>query len=131
MIENVSEQVNKMMRNYFLESGGKIKGSIERQMENSMETVKNPSREASSPGRDTEGAKSPDDVRAAAGKVSEKLDEIGSPYDLTVDPDTNRVLIKVKNDTGGGEARQIPQKVILEMAKRLDDLTGAIIDSKS
>ena len=130
MIENVSEQVNKMMRNYFLESGGKIKGSIERQMESSMEAVKNPSREASSPERGAEVAKS-QDVRGAAEKVSDKLNEIGSPYDLTVDPDTNRVLIKVKSGNNGGEARQIPQKVILEMAKRLDDLTGAIIDSKS
>jgi len=130
MIENVSEKVTQMLRNYFLESGGKLKGSIERQVESSMNSLKDTLKQEAPVDRKDDGVNSID-VRSAVEKVSGKLEEIGSPYDLTIDRDTNRVLIKVKSDSAAGESRQIPQKVILEMAKRLDDLTGAIIDSKS
>ncbi len=49
---------------------------------------------------------------------------------LSIDHDTNRVLIKFKDPESGEVVRQIPSEVVLEIAKRFDELKGALFDSQ-
>jgi flagellar protein FlaG len=129
MTEVISEVVDRMMRSFFLESGGEPKKSIEEGVEkNSIKPIDF--------GIETETAK---EVAASVGKsvlsalerVREKLSEAGSPYELSIDPGTNRVIIKMVDPASGAVERQFPEQSLIELSKRLEDLTGSVIDAKT
>lgn len=78
------------------------------------------------------GAKASDPVVAdTVEQVNNALQrQSGNRLSLSVDKDTNRVIVKYKDPQTGEVVRQFPPETILKMAKQLDKLKGIMLDSK-
>ena len=69
-------------------------------------------------------------VAAAVEKIDKELQTQNSRLSLSVDKDTNRILIRYKDPQSGEVIRQIPTDTVLAMMKRLDKFTGLMLNSK-
>ena len=117
------------MRTYFLESGGEPKKSLNTGVEQSGLKPLDFSIGSDSTKRVTVSVR--ETVTSAMERVKEKLAEAGSPYELSIDPDTNRVFIKMVDQARGVVERQFPEKSLIELSKRLEDLTGSVINART
>lgn len=118
-----------MMRSYFLENGGDIRKSVEPRVQKS---VQKPLDFVLETEPIEEGAASIGEaLKTALERVKEKLAEAGSPYDLSIDRDTNRVIIKMVDPASGEVERQFPEKSLIELSKRLEDLSGSVINKRT
>ena len=68
-------------------------------------------------------------IAAAVEKVGKELQASNNHLSLSVDKDTNRILIRYK-DPHGEVVRQIPSDAVLEMVKRLDKFKGMVLNSQ-
>jgi flagellar protein FlaG len=62
----------------------------------------------------------------AVSKVKEAFQLSGSHLQIEVDPDLNRVVVKVLNGESGEVIRQIPPKEVIDLAKNLSGSKGAL-----
>ncbi len=62
----------------------------------------------------------------AVSKVKAAFEEAGSHLQIEVDPDLNRVVVKVLSGESGEVIRQIPPKEVIDLAKNLSGLKGAL-----
>lgn len=70
-------------------------------------------------------------ITAAAEKVNQELrKQTNDRMSLSIDKDTNRVIVRYKDPQSGEVVRQFPAAAILEMVKRIDKLKGTMLDSK-
>ena len=125
----ISEVVERMMRSYLLENGGDMKKSVEAE---SGESLPKPLEFIVESGEAEEGAASIGKaVSSAYKRVRETLAEAGSPYELSIDRDTNRVVIKMFDPASGAVERQFPEQSLIELSKRLEDLTGSVFNART
>jgi len=62
----------------------------------------------------------------AVSKVKEALQESNSQLQIEVDPDLERVVVKILKGDSGEVIRQIPPKEVIDLAKNLSGLKGVL-----
>lgn len=65
-------------------------------------------------------------LEQAVSKVKEAFQQSGSHLQIEVDPDLNRVVVKVLSGESGEVIRQIPPKEVIDLAKNLSGSKGAL-----
>ncbi len=86
--------------------------------------------EAHAHGTDSSVA-SPTDLVAleqAVSKVKEALQQSGSRFQIEVDPDLKRVVVKILKGDSGEVIRQIPPKEVIDLAKSLSGSKGVLFE---
>ncbi|MGH7184591.1 MAG: flagellar protein FlaG [Nitrospiraceae bacterium] len=68
-----------------------------------------------------------DQVEQAAARVNEVLRGTTSRLEFEIDPDLNKVVIKILNGESGEIIRQIPSQELLDLAKDLDGPMGVLL----
>ncbi|HMU28459.1 MAG: flagellar protein FlaG [Nitrospira sp.] len=86
--------------------------------------AKAPEPESSTP--ETKGK----DLEQALTRVREVFKKADSRLEFTVDPDLDRVVVKVMDGDSGTVIRQIPQQEVIDLAKRLETPTGLLLHHK-
>jgi flagellar protein FlaG len=69
-------------------------------------------------------------VEQAVGKVREFLQQSDSHLQIEVDPDLQRVIVKILNGDSGEVIRQIPPKEVIELAKNLSNPKGLLFEER-
>jgi Uncharacterized flagellar protein FlaG len=67
------------------------------------------------------------DLEQALSRVREVFQQADPRLEFSIDPDLNRVVVKVMNRDSGEVIRQIPQQEIIELAKNLKTPTGLLL----
>ncbi len=70
------------------------------------------------------------DLKQALSRVREVFQKADSRLEFTVDPDLDRVVVKVMDGESGTVIRQIPQQEVIDLAKRLETPTGLLLHHK-
>jgi flagellar protein FlaG len=70
------------------------------------------------------------DLEQALTRVREVFKKADSRLEFTVDPDLDRVVVKVMDGDSGTIIRQIPQQEVIDLAKRLETPTGLLLHHK-
>ncbi len=67
-------------------------------------------------------------LEQAVSKVKEVLQNSGSQLQIEVDPDLERVIVKILNGDSGEVIRQIPPKEVIDLAKNLSESKGVLFE---
>ena len=70
------------------------------------------------------------DLEQALSRVREVFQKADSRLEFSVDPDLDRVVVKVMDGDSGTVIRQIPQQEVIDLAKRLETPTGLLLRHK-
>lgn len=70
------------------------------------------------------------DLDQALSRVREVFQKADSRLEFSVDPDLDRVVVKVMDGDSGTVIRQIPQQEVIDLAKRLETPTGLLLHHK-
>ncbi len=70
------------------------------------------------------------DLEQALTRVREVFKNADSRLEFTVDPDLDRVIVKILDADSGTVIRQIPQQEVIDLAKRLESPTGLLMHHK-
>lgn len=70
------------------------------------------------------------DLEQALTRVREVFKKADSRLEFTVDPDLDRVIVKILDADSGTVIRQIPQQEVIDLAKRLETPTGLLMHHK-
>ena len=70
------------------------------------------------------------DLEQALLRVREVFQKADSRLEFSVDPDLDRVVVKVMDGDSGTVIRQIPQQEVIDLAKRLETPTGLLLHHK-
>jgi len=70
------------------------------------------------------------DLEQALSRVREVFQKADSRLEFTIDPDLDRVVVKVMDGDSGTVIRQIPQQEVIDLAKRLETPTGLLLHHK-
>lgn len=62
----------------------------------------------------------------AVSKVKEAVQQSGSQLQIEVDPDLERVIVKILKGDSGEVIRQIPPKEVIDLAKNLSGAKGVL-----
>jgi len=123
MIHGISDKVNKMVQSIISDQG-----PVAQQNRAAAQSV-NP--DTNLPNNQLKPNKIDIEVvQDAVNKINDEASRADAKVSLSVDHELNRVLIRFKDPTSGEIVRQIPPDAVLEMLKRLDDLRGAMFDTK-
>lgn len=60
-------------------------------------------------------------------RVREVFQKADSRVEFSIDPDLDRVIVKIMDGESGTVIRQIPQQEVLELAKSLETPTGLLL----
>jgi len=66
-------------------------------------------------------------LQEAVGKIRQILQNTDSHLEIEIDPDLQRVVVKIVNGDSHEVIRQIPAKELLNLAKSLPDLKGLLL----
>ena len=64
----------------------------------------------------------------AVSKVKEAFQQSGSQLQIEVDPDLERVIVKILKGDSGEVIRQIPPKEVIDLAKNLPGAKGVLFE---
>jgi flagellar protein FlaG len=67
-------------------------------------------------------------IEHAVGKVREILQQSNSHFQIEVDSDLQRVIVKILNGDSGEVIRQIPPQAVIELAKDLSSKKGLLFE---
>jgi flagellar protein FlaG len=67
-------------------------------------------------------------VRAAAKQIDSYLRSVGREVEFRVDEDTGMTVVTVRETATGDVIRQIPNEEVLELARRFQKSSGALLD---
>lgn len=70
-------------------------------------------------------------LEQAVGKVREALQQSGSHLQIEVDPDLQRVIVKVLKGDSGEVIRQIPPQEVIDLAKNLSNQKGLLFEERA
>jgi flagellar protein FlaG len=70
-------------------------------------------------------------IEQAVAKVQETLGQLNTSLKIQIEPDTDRVVVKILNDQSGEIIRQIPSQEMVELAKRLDAMQGILLTKRT
>ena len=65
-------------------------------------------------------------LEQAVSKVKDALQQSGSQFQIEVDPDLERVVVKILKGDSGEVIRQIPPKEVIDLAKSLSGSKGVL-----
>ncbi|GAB6886700.1 hypothetical protein JCM13304A_01980 [Desulfothermus okinawensis JCM 13304] len=74
---------------------------------------------------------SEDDLKKIKDATNEVLAQIGIQLDFELDKNLGKVIVKVINKETGKVIRQIPPEEMLKIAKRMEEMSGVLIDKWS
>lgn len=69
-------------------------------------------------------------LEQAVSKVKEVFQQSGSQLQIEVDPDLERVIVKILNEDSGEVIRQIPPKEVIDLAKNLPGSKGLLFEEQ-
>ena len=72
-----------------------------------------------------------EDVNVAIGKLKDYVQNLDRELQFQVDKDTGKTVVKILNADTNEVVRQIPSEEVLKLTKHLDNVQGAIFDSKA
>ncbi|MGZ8422211.1 MAG: flagellar protein FlaG [Nitrospira sp.] len=84
----------------------------------------------SSGGEVNKGEVNKEELEQALTRVREVFQKADSRVEFSIDPDLDRVIVKIMDGESGTVIRQIPQKEVLELAKSLETPTGLLLHQK-
>ena len=67
-------------------------------------------------------------LEQAVSKVKEAFQQSGSQLQIEVDPDLERVIVKILKGDSGEVIRQIPPKEVIDLAKNLAGTKGVLFE---
>jgi flagellar protein FlaG len=67
-------------------------------------------------------------VRAAAKQIDSYLRSVGREVEFRVDDDTGMTVVTVRETATGEVIRQIPNEEVLQLARRFQKTSGALLD---
>jgi flagellar protein FlaG len=67
-------------------------------------------------------------VRAAAKQIDSYLRSVGREVEFRVDDDTGMTVVTVRETATGDVIRQIPNEEVLQLARRFQESSGALLD---
>lgn len=67
-------------------------------------------------------------LEQAVSKVKEAFQQSGSQLQIEVDPDLERVIVKILSGDSGEVIRQIPPKEVIDLAKNLPGAKGLLFE---
>ena len=70
-------------------------------------------------------------IEQTIAKVREAIGPANASLKIEIDPDSDRVIVKVLDDQSGELIRQIPSQEMVEIAKRLDTMQGIFITKRT
>jgi flagellar protein FlaG len=70
-------------------------------------------------------------VEQTVAKIQEAIGSANASLKIEIDPDTDRIIVKVLDDQSGEIIRQIPSQEMVEIAKRLDTMQGIFITKRT
>lgn len=70
------------------------------------------------------------ELEQALTRVREVFQKADSRVEFSIDPDLDRVVVKIMDGESGTVIRQIPQQEVLELAKSLETPTGLLLHHK-
>jgi flagellar protein FlaG len=70
-------------------------------------------------------------IEETIAKIREFIGPANSSLKIEIDPDTDRIVVKVLDDQSGELIRQIPSQEMVEIAKRLDAMQGIFITKRT
>jgi len=71
-----------------------------------------------------------EDFREAVNDANERLIQQGREINISVDKETNIVVVSVSDIESGEKIRQIPPEEALNVTRNIDRLTGILVDKK-
>jgi len=71
-----------------------------------------------------------EDFREAVSDANERLIQQGRAISISVDKETNIVVVSVSDSESGEKIRQIPPEEALNVTRNIDRLTGILVDKK-
>jgi len=71
-----------------------------------------------------------EDFREAVNDANERLIQQGRAINISVDRETNIVVVSVSDIESGEKIRQIPPEEALNVTRNIDRLTGILVDKK-
>lgn len=78
----------------------------------------------------TEAKEKEKELEEALSRVREVFHTADPRLEFSIDPDLDRVVVKVMNGDSGEVIRQIPQQEVIELAKSLETPTGLLLRHK-
>ena len=70
-------------------------------------------------------------IEQTIAKIREAIGPANASLKIEIDPDSDRVIVKVLDDQSGELIRQIPSQEMVEIAKRLDTMQGIFITKRT
>ena len=92
-------------------------------------SVRSPEKQVSEPDS-SGGAVDKQEFDQALTRVREVFQKADSRVEFSIDPDLNRVVVKILDGDSGTVIRQIPQQEVIDLAKRLETPTGLLLHHK-
>ncbi|NBO74448.1 MAG: hypothetical protein EBV65_06505 [Gammaproteobacteria bacterium] len=71
-----------------------------------------------------------EDFRESVNDANERLIQQGRAINISVDKETNIVVVSVSDSESGEKIRQIPPEEALNVTRNIDRLTGILVDKK-
>lgn len=71
------------------------------------------------------------DLERAAAKIREVVQKVEPRLQIEIDPDLDRVVMKLLNGESGEIIRQIPPQELLDLAKQLADPQGLLLKEQA
>jgi flagellar protein FlaG len=70
-------------------------------------------------------------IEQTIAKIREAIGPANASLKIEIDPDSDRIIVKVLDDQSGELIRQIPSQEMVEIAKRLDTMQGIFITKRT
>ena len=71
-----------------------------------------------------------ENFREAINSANERLSDRGASVNVSIDKDTNTVIVQVKDRETGETVRQIPPEAAMQVTRNIERLTGILVDKK-
>lgn len=80
-----------------------------------------------------EQGKSPShsDVQAAVEEIQDRMDQLGTNLQFSMDKVAKDIVVKVTDKKSGDLIRQIPSEDVIKLRKKLEELSGLLFDKKA
>ena len=71
------------------------------------------------------------DLQDALNEVQERMDQMGTNLQFSMDKVAEEIVVKVTDKKNGELIRQIPSEDVIKLRKKLEELSGLLFDEKA